>query len=593
MTERDRLPEKFGPYRVLERIGEGGMGVVYLATDSEHRKVAIKALRPSVAGERDARRRLAREVETMRRVHSPNVAEVLDADVNCDPPYIVTQYVHGRTLDQVVSASGPLRGAELARLARGTAAALCAVHAAGVVHRDLKPGNIMLSRGEPVVIDFGIAHSPESSRITQTGMFMGTPGYLAPEVIEGKDGGQASDVHSWGSTLAFAATGRPPFGTGSFEAIFYRIVHGQPDLAGCPPPLFALLAAALSRDPSRRPSAAQLAARLATIDPATLVPGPVSPGVPAAGGPAPQRPGPGGLLPAALAGGAAAPGTMADWAQLPGAGVPTAVPPGVARPYSTQPLSARGPAGRGPAGQNVADLLPDFQYGPPGASPGAGAAPVQPAPAARLGRLRPLFVLATVLAGASVSVLLPVAGTVAALAAIVALRAADLTAGRLRRRRSARGQRSSDTVVTALTYPPMLAWSAVISLALSPVALVAGGIAAAITLLAVHAHPFPQAVAYGAGALVISDGLGPGSEAPRRQLGKIYDGIARSPGAAAVTLIVVCALALAALGTAVSDPAFYWPFTHIGSRLQHLDVLHGSSQSARSVLLRLLRQIVG
>src|SRR5450432_794074 len=313
MTERDRLPENFGPYRVLERIGEGGMGVVYLATDPEHRKVAVKALRPAVAGERDARRRLAREVETMRRVHSPNVAEVLDADVNCDPPYIVTQYVHGRTLDQVVTGSGPLRGAELARLARGTAAALGAVHAAGVVHRDLKPGNIMLSRGEPVVIDFGIAHSPESSRITQTGMFMGTPGYLAPEVIEGKDGGQASDVHSWGSTLAFAATGRPPFGAGSFETIFYRIVHGQPDLDGCPPPLLPLVAAALARDPARRPAATELAEWTAALTGAALEPGPALATAP---GPVPAT----GLGPAlATARQLAAPAALPG-AALPGAG---------------------------------------------------------------------------------------------------------------------------------------------------------------------------------------------------------------------------------------------------------------------------------
>src|SRR6266571_4061094 len=274
MTEQDRTPGKFGPYRVLERIGEGGMGVVYLATDSEQRPVAVKVLRPAVAGDPDARRRLAREVETMRRVRSPFVAGVIDADVTSDPPYIVTRYVRGRTLDQVVTERGPLRGQELATVGRGLAAALTAVHAAGVVHRDLKPGNVMLSGGEPVVIDFGIAHSPDSTRITQTGMFMGTPGYLAPEVIEGKDTGQASDVHSWGATVAFAATGRPPFGTGSFETIFYRIVHGQPDLEGCPPSLLPLMAAALARDPARRPASAELNQQVAALVPAALVPGP-------------------------------------------------------------------------------------------------------------------------------------------------------------------------------------------------------------------------------------------------------------------------------------------------------------------------------
>ncbi len=252
MTVQDRTPGKFGPYRVLERVGEGGMGVVYLAADAEQRHVAVKVLRPAVAGDPDARRRLAREVETMRRVRSPFVAEVIDADVTCDPPYIVTRYVRGQTLDQVVSTRGPLRGAELAKVARGVASGLVAVHAAGVVHRDLKPGNIMLCDGEPVVIDFGIAHSPDSTRITQTGMFMGTPGYLAPEVIEGEQSGPASDVHSWGATMAFAATGRPPFGSGSFETIFYRIMHGQPDLDGCPRSLLPMVAAALARDPGQQ-----------------------------------------------------------------------------------------------------------------------------------------------------------------------------------------------------------------------------------------------------------------------------------------------------------------------------------------------------
>src|SRR6266851_1073839 len=310
MTEQDRTPGKFGPYRVLERIGEGGMGVVYLAADSEHRSVAIKVLRPSVAGDPNARRRLAREVETMRRVRSPFVAEVVDADVTCDPPYIVTRYVRGRTLEQVIAEHGPLPGPQLAAVSRGLAAALTAVHASGVVHRDLKPGNVMLADGEPVVIDFGIAHAPDSTRITQTGMFMGTPGYLAPEVIEGKESSQASDVHSWGATVAFAATGRPPFGSGSFETIFYRIVHSQPDLEGCPPPLLPLVTAALARDPARRPAAAELTERAAALVPAELVPG------------AATVTAPGALLqPAGLAGPAVkVPPTIGDWGGQAGPG---------------------------------------------------------------------------------------------------------------------------------------------------------------------------------------------------------------------------------------------------------------------------------
>src|ERR1700684_3194511 len=149
--------ERLGPYCLREQLGEGGMGVVYLATDPAERPVAIKVLRHGVAAEETARRRLAHEVETMRRVSSPYVAEVVDADISGNPTYIVTRFVPGQTLEDVVAAEGPVTGDGLASLASGLTAALTAVHAAGIVHRDLKPGNVMLLDGQPVVIDFGIA----------------------------------------------------------------------------------------------------------------------------------------------------------------------------------------------------------------------------------------------------------------------------------------------------------------------------------------------------------------------------------------------------------------------------------------------------
>jgi len=603
MTVQDRMPDKFGPYRVLERIGEGGMGVVYLATDSEQRPVAVKVLRPAVAGEPDARRRLAREVETMRRVRSPFVAEVIDADVACDPPYIVTRYVRGRTLDQVVTDDGPLHGQDLAMVARGVASALTAVHSAGVVHRDLKPGNIMLSDGQPVVIDFGIAHSPDSTRITQTGMFMGTPGYLAPEVIEGKQSGQASDVHSWGATVAFAATGRPPFGTGSFETIFYRIVHGQPDLEGCPRPLLPLVAAALARDPARRPAAAELTEWIAAITPAALESGPApvtAPGPVSATGLGPVLATAPDAVPVAARQAAAAV-TVLPGTALPGAG-PLAA--GAPRPHVTQPLAVGNPAG-----PYVGDLLPGVQYGPPGAGP-AGASPAGNglAPGAADGpklatgradgksprrRSRPLFVVASVVVGAGASVILPVAGTLAALAVLLSLRAADLSQRRLARRRAARGARTLDPAVTAATYPAMLVWSLLTSVLLAPVALVAGGIAAGVTIVAVPVNPFPRAVAYAAGAIVACYGLGPGSGGSRRQLGKLFDAVGGSPSAAAVALIGVSALALAAIAGAVSQLPVYWPLHHLGTPGGNLHALRIAVQHARTAVTRLASRVAG
>ena len=180
------------------------MGVVHLARDPQGGLVAVKVLRPDTTESANARLRLAREVETMRRVRSAFVAEVLDADVTGEFPYIVTRYVPGPTLEAMVRGRGPLSGAGLRRLAYGTAEALTAIHAAGVVHRDLKPGNVMLTDDRPVVIDFGIAQSPDATRLTQTGLVMGTPGYLAPEVIEGQPSSPA-----WVSRVASGVWAMP------------------------------------------------------------------------------------------------------------------------------------------------------------------------------------------------------------------------------------------------------------------------------------------------------------------------------------------------------------------------------------------------
>lgn len=241
------------------------MGVVHLATDPAGRAVALKVLRAHVANDQEARRRLGREVATLRRVRHPRVAEVLDADVAGAEPYLVTRFVPGRSLEEEVHSTGPLPAGQVARIGRALAEALSAIHAVGVVHRDLKPANVMLVDGDPVLIDFGIAHIADESRITRTGLVMGTPGYLSPELIYGGAVTSATDWWAWGATLVFAATGRQPFGTGPVEAVLERVRRGQAEVDGVEAGLKELLTATLTVDPARRPTAAQLVTRLDAV----------------------------------------------------------------------------------------------------------------------------------------------------------------------------------------------------------------------------------------------------------------------------------------------------------------------------------------
>lgn len=263
-TDADR-DAWIGPYRLVRRLGEGGMGIVHLGEGPGGDLVAVKVLRPHIAGDALGRSRLAREVSTLRRVRGPRVAAVLDADVEGDSPYVVTRYVDGPSLDDVVHSEGPLSRASLLRLSYGLADALSTVHAAGVVHRDLKPGNVLLEHGEPVVIDFGIAQVADDSRLTATDLFVGTPGFLAPEIIEGKDATAASDLHSWAATVAYAATGRPPFGRGPVSVVFHNVSRGAPDLDGVPDELEPLLREAMDLDPGLRPTAEQARDRCAAL----------------------------------------------------------------------------------------------------------------------------------------------------------------------------------------------------------------------------------------------------------------------------------------------------------------------------------------
>lgn len=258
-------PAVVGPHRLLGRLGQGGMGTVYLGVAPDDRAVAVKVLRDNplhAVGDPDGRRRFRHELAALRRVRGPHLVEVLDADVDAAQPYLVTRFVPGRRLDELVAETGPLEGGALRQLARGVADALTTLHEAGVVHRDLTPANVLVLDGSPQVIDLGLATAADVTALTRTGLVVGTPGYLAPEQVTGHEVTTAADVHAWGATVALAGTGRPPYGTGRPEAVLYRIVHDEPDLDGLPDDLAGLVAAAMDRDPTRRPSAAALLERL-------------------------------------------------------------------------------------------------------------------------------------------------------------------------------------------------------------------------------------------------------------------------------------------------------------------------------------------
>lgn len=251
-----------GRYRLLTKIGEGGMGVVHLAQAPDGARVALKVLRPHIVGDDEARERLAREVSSLRRVTSPRIAEILDADPWGETPFVATRYIPGLSLHEHVRREGTISGEDLRWFASGLAEAVIAVHSVGVLHRDIKPSNILLEGRAPVLIDFGLARLAEDPRLTATGWLLGTPGYLAPEILYGDDATTASDVHSWAATVVYAATGRPPFGRGPAMAIMDRVRRGEHDLSGVPAALLPLIRQCLSPDPLGRPETAAVLADL-------------------------------------------------------------------------------------------------------------------------------------------------------------------------------------------------------------------------------------------------------------------------------------------------------------------------------------------
>lgn len=252
-------PPVIASYRLVGRLGAGGMGIVYAAVDADGRRVALKTVHPHLAADPQFRARFHREVGVLRRVTGPCLVPFLDADPDAAAPWLVTTYVPGPTLHQYVAAHGPLTGARLHLLAAGTAAALAAVHAAGVVHRDLKPANVILSPAGPRVLDFGIAHVADGTAVTRTGVMTGTPGWISPEQYRDGAADGRGDVFAWGALVASAATGRPVFGTGAPDAVAYRVLREEPDLEGVPGELHGVLSACLAKEPGERPLSGALA----------------------------------------------------------------------------------------------------------------------------------------------------------------------------------------------------------------------------------------------------------------------------------------------------------------------------------------------
>ncbi|HUA30864.1 MAG TPA: protein kinase [Streptosporangiaceae bacterium] len=254
-------PRRLGAYELVGRIGHGGQGTVFLGRHPRGGPVAVKLLRAEWTREPVARARFAREVSAASKVAPFCTARIIDSRLDGDEPFVVSEYIDGPSLHEVVTKDGPLSGSALDRLAVGTATALSAIHQAGVIHRDFKPGNVLMGPDGPRVIDFGIARSIDTTT-TVTSQLFGTPGYMAPEVVRGHPAGPPADVFAWASTITFAATGQPPFHAPNVAAIVHQLTSGEPDLGALAEPLRAVVASCLVKEPGPRPTAADLIMRL-------------------------------------------------------------------------------------------------------------------------------------------------------------------------------------------------------------------------------------------------------------------------------------------------------------------------------------------
>ena len=258
-------PLQTGPYRLTARIGQGGMGVVYLGRSAGGYLVAVKVMRAEIAASPEYRQRFRREVDAAKRVGGRYTALVLDADPDARAPWMATQYIDGPSLELTVKRGGPLNAARLRDLGAALAEGLTAIHACGLVHRDLKPANILMAGDGPRIIDFGIAQADGATRVTQAGMTVGTPAYMSPEQLDPGEGGPPSDVFALGGILVYAATGHGPFPAPNVSALNHAILSKPPDLSSVPEPARGIIAECLAKDPADRPTPKGLLAALGAL----------------------------------------------------------------------------------------------------------------------------------------------------------------------------------------------------------------------------------------------------------------------------------------------------------------------------------------
>lgn len=545
---------RVGEYHLLTRLGEGGMGVVHLAQKPGGPRVALKVLRPHVVGDDEARARLAREVNSLSRIRSRRVAEIVDADPWAEIPYVAMRYVPGLSLHDHVQEEGAIDERDIVHVASELCAALDVVHRVGVLHRDVKPSNVLMEGRNPILIDFGLARVADDPRLTHTGWLLGTPGYLAPEILHGEDATPASDVHALASTIAYAALGRAPFGRGPAMAVMDRVRRGEHDLTGMPARLRGPLERALDPDPRRRPTLTELRA---WIDPDSLD-GATRARLALVGGepPVPGADGDAGAATAVL--------PAIDEA-------PTAVPPleGGTRvmpperePYQQPPPPPPlpRPAAR-PAPQQVPQhpqQVPQQRAWPPEPvrrEPAAyPPAPWQAPPPRRGAGARFRSGVLVLLLGAAVTaagMLAPwvTAGVVAVLVAV--LRALSLGASTRRDRRERRGRAHwSDGPLAVLGFPWFLALSFLGSVALALWAVLLA-LSAGLLALALGLGTTP-CLAVGGGVLVVALWTGPGSSRLRGPVHAVVDPVADS---ALLWLVFAALLAAVAGGTVLAADA--------------------------------------